>query len=315
MQLPFFKILEHSSRILIAGAGGGFDVFAGLPLFLWLRSRGKEVHLANLSFTDIDLCTGERPCPEILIARPDSSGSHRYFPELHLTTWLHSNGFDTPVHCIGRAGCRQVRAAYRWLSASLKPDTIILVDGGTDILMRGDEAGLGTPQEDISSLAAVAELNEVPNRLLACIGFGVDTFHGVCHAHFLENAAALIREQAFLGSWSLMCDSAEYEGYRAACNFAHSHMPWKKSIVNTSILAGARGCFGDHHETERTEGSTLMINPLMAQYWAFQVDAVARRNLYISQIRETSTFADLSQAIHKAVSNLFRKRSWQELPF
>ncbi|MFF7988525.1 hypothetical protein ACFZDG_01885 [Kitasatospora xanthocidica] len=38
---------------------------------------------------------------------------------------------------------------------------VLLVDGGTDILMRGDEAGLGTPEEDMASLAAVAGLREV----------------------------------------------------------------------------------------------------------------------------------------------------------
>ena len=31
--------LETSHRVLIAGAGGGFDVFAGLPLYFALRAR------------------------------------------------------------------------------------------------------------------------------------------------------------------------------------------------------------------------------------------------------------------------------------
>ncbi len=49
--------------------------------------------------------------------------------------------------------------------------------------MRGDEPGLGTPEEDIASIAAVHQL-ALDAKLLVCLGFGVDTFHGVCHAHF-----------------------------------------------------------------------------------------------------------------------------------
>jgi hypothetical protein len=35
----------------VAGAGGGFDIYSGLPIILGLRSAGEEVHLANLSFS------------------------------------------------------------------------------------------------------------------------------------------------------------------------------------------------------------------------------------------------------------------------
>jgi hypothetical protein len=45
---PFFStLLELISRlkgarsVLIAGAGGGFDVFSGLPLYFLLRELGK----------------------------------------------------------------------------------------------------------------------------------------------------------------------------------------------------------------------------------------------------------------------------------
>jgi len=38
---------------------------------------------------------------------------------------------------------------------------------------------LGTPEEDIASIAAVHQL-QLDTKLLVCLGFGVDTFHGVC---------------------------------------------------------------------------------------------------------------------------------------
>jgi hypothetical protein len=54
----------------------------------------------------------------------------------------------------------------------------------------------------MTSLSAVSAL-EVPLRFVACIGFGVDSYHGVCHAHFLENVATLERDGAYLGSFSV----------------------------------------------------------------------------------------------------------------
>ncbi|MGI5177437.1 hypothetical protein ACQEVZ_13995 [Dactylosporangium sp. CA-152071] len=51
---PLFAALAGARSVLVAGAGGGFDVYAGLPLALALRAQGKVVHLANLSFTALE---------------------------------------------------------------------------------------------------------------------------------------------------------------------------------------------------------------------------------------------------------------------
>ncbi len=51
LDAPPFKLLEDRRSILIAGAGGGFDVYSGLPLYFALRSAGRAVHLANLTFS------------------------------------------------------------------------------------------------------------------------------------------------------------------------------------------------------------------------------------------------------------------------
>ena len=38
LRLPFFDELELAENILIAGAGGGYDIFCGLPLYFGLRA-------------------------------------------------------------------------------------------------------------------------------------------------------------------------------------------------------------------------------------------------------------------------------------
>lgn len=314
MKIPFFDEIEKSQNVLIAGAGGGFDVFSGLPLYFWLKKAGKKVHLANLSFTELDLCEGECPVPSLLRVTPDTSGPANYFPEIHVARWLSDRFGLTPVYAIERAGARPVAEAYSWLTETLKPDTLVLVDGGMDSLMRGDEAGLGTPQEDMASLVAAHDVTGVPRKFLVALGFGIDTFHGVSHGQFLENVAGLIAEGGYLGAWSLTREMDEFQQYEEACEFAFSRMPKRPSIVNGSIISAVNGNFGDYHSTKRTEGSRLFINALMAIYWAFSLERVARRNLYLDVIRNTSTYQDLTLAIERFRASQRKTRPWNPIP-
>ena len=314
MKIPFFAELEKATTILIVGAGGGFDVFSALPIYFWLKRAGKSVHLANLSFSNLGFCDGQRPVPSLVRVLPNTGGSANYFPEVYLSQFLSARDVETPVYAIERGGVKPVLAAYEWLIQTLQPDTLILVDGGTDSLMRGDETGLGTPQEDMASLFAANAVNGVARKFLVSIGFGIDTFHGVCHAHFLENVAALIADNAFLGTWSLMREMDEFELYCEAYDYVVSRMPRSPSIVNTSVISAVRGAFGNHHASKRTEGSELFINPLMAIYWAFQIEAVARRNLYLNQIANTTTYQELSLAIETFQATLPKTRAWSDIP-
>jgi hypothetical protein len=137
MKIPFYEQLQKASSILIAGAGGGYDVFCGLPLFFELKRAGKEVHLANLSSGALGFCDAENPAPSLWrITR--KTAATKYFPEMHLAAWLSECYGETPVYAIEPGGARPVAAAYKWLAEALNPDAIVLVDGGTDSLMRGD---------------------------------------------------------------------------------------------------------------------------------------------------------------------------------
>jgi hypothetical protein len=155
-----------------------------------LRTLGKQVFLAKLSFTWL----GDSDAPQLTRAlyqvESTTSGPDLYFPERTLARFLSRRGENVSVYGFEKLGVAPVREGYAHLVQSLGLDAIVLVDGGTDILLRGDEEGLGTPAEDMTSLAAVAAL-DVPTRIVACVGFGVDAFHGVCHANWLENVAAL----------------------------------------------------------------------------------------------------------------------------
>lgn len=148
--------------------------------------------------------------------------------------------------------------------------------------------GLGTPEEDMASLAAVHGLTEVEHRLVTCLGFGVDAHHGVNHVLVRENLAALERDGAYLGAFSLPRDSREGALYLDAVAHARSETPSHPSIVNGSIAAAVRGDFGDVQFTERTKGSELFVNPLMALYFSVDAVALAERNLYLDRHADVS---------------------------
>ena len=140
---PLFAEFENAQRILIAGAGGGFDVFSGLPLYFRLRAMGKDVHLANLSFSRLHDGDERKLCHGLTEVTADSVGRHDYFPEKYLCAWFRSRGEQASVWCFSRLGGRQVGEAYRAVAAELQVDAVVLVDGGTDSLMRGLPQGSG----------------------------------------------------------------------------------------------------------------------------------------------------------------------------
>jgi len=314
LTLPLHRELEKAQTVLIAGAGGGFDIFSGLPLYFALRAVGKTVHLANLTFSNIPPSAGRRPVRELVEVTAESNGGKYYFPERHLSDWFTKRGERVPVWCIERYGPAAVTRAYCALNEELKPDTIILVDGGTDSLMRGDESGLGAPVEDISSIVAVDALAGVERKLLVCLGFGIDAFHGVSHVDVLEAIADLSRVGGYLGAFSLADEMDEVRSFRQATEYVLERTPDRGSIVCSSILSALAGKFGDHHASDRTAGSELFINPLMSIYWCFRLDAVVKRILYLDQIRELEGFVETQLAIEKFRVSLSEIRSSRVIP-
>lgn len=308
-QPPLFGRLQHTETVLIAGAGGGFDVFAGLPLGVALKNEGKRVHYANLSFSDLDrLDLDVWLRPGLAAITEDTDANAEYFPERELAAFLR----DT-VYAFPRAGVRPLRSAYRDLVKRLEVDAIVLVDGGTDILLRGDEQHLGTPHEDMTSLAAVAGIDGV-TKVVTSLGFGIDAYHGVCHAHVLENLAALDREGAYLGALSIPRDSEEARAYVEAVQNAQQATPLSPSIVNGQIAAALRGEFGDVQFTSRTKGSELFVNPLMGVYFSVDLDALARSVHYLPKLEGTRTAFDVALAIEKHREDHGRRRPSRALP-
>lgn len=305
-----FQLLSSAKAVLVAGCGGGYDFTSGLPLYFALKAQGKQVLLANLSFTSLkrkapnakaqycDKCVKVTYDMEF-----DKDTYDSYFPEFYLSCWFWEKfKVSVPIFTFDReTGVSQLSKAYSKICTEYCVDAIILVDGGTDSLMFGTEVQLGTPVEDQSSIVAVDSVKGVSKYLVA-VGFGVDSFHGVSHGLFLENVATLEKEGGYLGCFSIPKDSTEgglyLEGYRAISQ----HM--QPSIVCASITDAMLGHFGNHHSTNRTGKSKLFINPLMPIYWTFEIRKLAAKIPYADALLQTSSHLDVSKVIYRHHENL-----------
>ena len=88
----------------------------------------------------------------------------------------------------------------------------------------------------------------------------------------------------FLGAFSLLPGTKEFALYASAVDAATKAMSETPSIANHSIVSAVEGDFGDVHRTRRTRGSRLWINPLMAMYCTFELEALASHVQYLSRL-------------------------------
>ncbi len=308
LNLPILDQVSDCKNLLIAGMGGGFDVFCGLPIYFELVERGQQVHLANYSFSDITRVKGGIPLTDTLVGvNAEVGGRHVYFPELYLSQWFREKrGEEITIWSMHKTGVVPLIENYRVLIEHLSIDGIVLIDGGVDGLMRGDEEQCGTLLEDSVSLLAVSELEHIPVRILAGVAFGAEQH--MAYAHTLNNIADLTMEDAFLGSCSLVKRMEAYQLYEDAVLYVQDKPYQDSSVINSSIISAVRGHFGNHHLTEKTHGSRLWISPLMPIYWFFELAPVAEKNLILSQIRWSTDFLSAIRGAHFANMAIPRRK-------
>jgi hypothetical protein len=307
LNLPIFDQVAGCKNLLIAGMGGGFDVFCGLPIYLELHRRGQTVHLANFSFSELSMVRGGiHLSPTLIGVQASQTDLLPYFPELYLARWFQQKrAQEVTVWSFAKTGAGPLLDNYRVLVEHLDIDGILLMDGGVDSLVRGDEAGTGTLIEDACSLYAVNELTQVSLRLMACLGMGAE--QDMTYAQILQNIAALTTADGFFGSCTLTPQMETYQLYKDAVLYAQSQPVQDASVINSSIISAVQGHYGDYHLTEKTKRGRLWISPLMTLYWFFDLATVARHNLYLPHLKGTDSFLAALYAYRNA-ARTFGKR-------
>lgn len=291
--------LEVGSRVLIAGAGGGWDFACGLPIALELEKRGHYVAFANASFTNLALVTGGRwHLDNLLEIDADSWLAHGdCFPERLLSAWYRARrGRKVPVHCIGSGGVVPTVRAYEKIIEKERIDTILCIDGGVDGILRGDEFDLGTPSLDAISVMA-ASLCSAKTRIYAMTAFGIEGAEtGLPHAQVLGRVSDLMREGAFLGVGALHGECGGV--FMDAMDHMYQGLPAaRQSVILNGIRSAARGDFGRVNIHAKTDVTRPWISPLASLWWYFSADNVARMKLYFDAVLDSETVAEVSEAI------------------
>ena len=224
--------------------------------------------------------------------------------------WVNGYCYDL-VKEVGSTG---VQPIVQFLKKKVEEDTpqaIILVDGGVDVLMRGDEKGAGTLLEDAVTLAAVAQV-DVPHKVIACMGFGAEAEEGLCHYRALENMAALTASGGFLGACALTPDMGAFHHYRR-----ESEQAWagkRKSHIHTRIIPAVTGQFGEQTLYEGVDARVCgaakevpsFVNPLMSLIWFFDLMKVYERNLFSKKLVPTATRTDSLMIYRQLLPDLMK---------
>jgi hypothetical protein len=290
--------LAGRKRILLAGAGGGYDVLGAVPLLMdLLASSDREVHLASLSFTYLSGLAGaiqQKRFPNLYEVPASAATGDAYCPEAWLARWLEATlGRQQRIWAFEKTGAKPLARAYRHLVERFELDAIVLIDGGIDSILRGDENSLGTPSEDLASLSAVHQL-DVPTRLIACVGLGAELRDGICHEQVFDRIAELTRAGGYLGAEALVPGRPAADRYREAVQYVFENQQHqRRSHIHKVVLQAMHGEFG-------STAPDVWLSPLLSLYWFFSLPVVANTHLFLDSVRDTEAIWDVSARIEGA---------------
>ena len=313
MQIPFFARLERAQGVLVTGCGGGMDFLGAVPILRWLSARGIPAVIGNVSFSPLERLCQHRVGPLGWVV-DDMCRSDPRFTELALWPWLAREGLSKAFVAFARCGVVPMQASFEAAAEAHDLDAIVLVDGGLDALLKGDEPELATIEEDAVSVVA-ANLTDIPTRLLACIGFGVDAYHGgMSHHAFLENVAEAMRRGGFLGSVSATAGSPEGDALLHAMAHVASVLPSHGSVVGPSIASAMDGGFGNVHPTGDPRHGSVFLSPLMPTYWTFDLGTVAGMMGFAPALAGTHWIQD-AEVVIRGHRHTVRVRPGAKLPW
>ncbi|MCC6528229.1 MAG: DUF1152 domain-containing protein [Polyangiaceae bacterium] len=295
--------LVPGARVLVVGAGGGFDFMCGLPIAIELEERGHPTFIASYSFTHLHAVRGGIwRTPGLLEVTPAAECDDDYFPERHLSAWFADVvGLERPIWCLGKGAVADTRESLDYLVGQHGIDAVICVDGGVDGIFRGDEADLGTPSMDSVTVLATHTC-AAAQRLYACTAFGVEGAEGtVSHAQALERMAELTAQGAFRGVGAIVPTDPVGQRFVDAARYVFSRTPpLRRSIIVSSMLAALGGAHGRTAVHEKTRDRPPWISLLTLLFWYFEADAVAKLKLFYEDALEARTLGEVAEAIERA---------------
>jgi hypothetical protein len=331
------KFISELSRpdvqsVFLTGCGGGFDFVHSTCMIPEIKRLGKSFVIGSYSFGDpaaisAEICFTSTANPTVIAKKvyATSQCSAYYCPEVAICQFLDSEFPSEAPHFVYAYYARDFAVVD--LSLLLNTiislhsiDAVLLFDGGSDSLMRGDENGLGDPVEDSTSIASVASLSQLKFSALIDIGLGTDRFIDVSDCASLRAVAEISRMGGFLGSVSLQQNTAPFDFYRRCVESIYSRQGFR-SVLAGSIIAAAEGYFaGDEvpeHVRERVRKGGLFVWPIMAVLWGFDVRVVAERSWVVKWIKDAANAREANWKVdeeRRKLREMGKIRDVEELP-
>lgn len=288
--------------ILIAGCGGGYDLFGGLPLYF--RNTAKKITMVNFSFTDqqsFDVLVENKLCEKItkytylVNGYKDCDGvSKRYCPEARLASELNHPVYAILIH--ENPTISDVRDSYnKIMDREGTPDCMYLVDGGCDVLLSGREEELGTPVEDMMHLK-VANSLAIKEKYIMAVGVDLDMAHRVTLYDLETRLKDLEPLKVSEERWNLSDPSvAKYKEIFYKCQPINS-------IVHSLVVAtldGHSGTYLPPHLKGRIDENKIELNPRICTAFTYDMDKLAQSIVYLGDLMDDMDSDKVDEVINE----------------
>ena len=224
--------------ILVGGLGGGGDSGGSLSVALALKKLGFNVSiLAMLNARNDDIISAKNLVGSLIEVYPYSWSSGRFF-EPHIA----SLGWRVYALCL-REGLEEALKGLEFLKEKLGVKTVISVDFGADVLVKGDEPDVGSTSNDSLGLAVLVEASK-RLKLETFLGVGVlgGEFGGCIPVELLvENILEIVRSNGYLGVYEPR-ENVKRE-FLGVASYLLSRVP---SLMLTIYVDALRNKLGKH---------------------------------------------------------------------
>jgi hypothetical protein len=281
-------------------------------LYPELKRLGKRIVIGSYSFGPPEGISGDAPIifqEGYNIAKKVTANSipdPYYGPEVHICSFLDQKYPESAPHFVYAYYARafsvpRLRRLYQQFIAEHDIDAIVLMDGGSDSLMVGDEEGLGDPVEDAISVTTVASLTNLKLKVLVSVSLGTDRYLHVSDSASLRAVAELTASGGFLGAVSIEPSSTGFQFYKACLDHIYAGQGFQSVHVGT-IVSAVEGYYGEGEippplAQTHVRKEKLFLWPIMAILWAFDVDKVAERSMIAEWIRDCDEFFECHGAL------------------
>lgn len=282
---------------IIAGCGGGYDIFGGLIKYHQLKDTHRLI-LCNLSFTSPFLLRDH--CEEIIpkCFKVTPEGDLKINSKIYCPEYLLAKELQIPVYVMcGYDTVEEIRNFYLHLLREVTIDEIYLVDGGCDVLLTGTESELGTPVKNMMHLKAILDL-PISTKIVCAVGLNVDCGHGVVESELEERLSKTKFESRLL-----TLDEEDCKFYYNTFNKCNP----RNSIVHSLVCSSLEDSYGyviPKHLQKRISEAKVNVSDLTRLFIECDMNELSIEIVYLDKITDTMTSDEVDSLMDSLIDSL-----------